>query len=388
MLFKAHRVHSFKESYKLCGPILETLTRDPESFRVREIRANEDSVKSILDNIHSGDTFFKLFNEQRQPLEKEPKDLFYNEADALEDKILFAEENVGSGLGLLARGDTNKLHKLEFEGPDMERFIYDLDTDEELPEDDDLEHTCGDSGNSSENADDWDDEDEDDDFDSHNTDSEEREPIGEEMQAFIEYWARHSQRNIKENVEEQFEQFVRRESSRGKCFKIFRSPLEATNVSAAFKEGWHQADLEPGALDRYMEALEIVEKMEQCLRQKCPHFNLRLPVFLDVHPEAHRHVIRDMKKALAMMALFFPFGFEKIVDEYPGDLAGHLIFNQGERAKNRLDRRTPQNNKLRGPDFFKEFEDKFEKNYEWCPDEWDQAVRPIVAKCTLLNYID
>lgn len=153
---------------------------------------------------------------------------------------------------------------------------------------------------------------------------------------------------------------------------------------AAFKQCWHQADLEPGALDRYIEALNIVGKMEQCLRQKCPHFTLRLPVFLDVHPDAHRRVFQDMKKALAMMALFFPVGFEKMVDEYPGDLAGHLILNQGERAKHRPDRRTPQNNKLRGPDFFKEFEDKIEKNSEWFPDEWDQAIRPIIAKCKLL----
>lgn len=223
MLFKAHRVHNFKESYKLCGPILETLTRDTESFRVREIRANEESVKSIFDDIHSGDTFFKLFNEQRQPLEKIPKDLFYNDADALEDKVLFAEEDVGPGLGLLARGDTNELNKLEFDGPNMERFVYDLDTDEELPEDDDLEHTCGDSEDPSENADDWDEyeDEEDDDFDSQNTDSEEREPISEELKAFIDYFTRHTpKRDPDENMEEQFDQFVRRESSRGTRHKI------------------------------------------------------------------------------------------------------------------------------------------------------------------------
>ena len=163
----------------------------------------------------------------------------------------------------------------------------------------------------------------------------------------------------------------------------FRLPFEATDVLAAFKEGWHEADLEPGASDRYIEALAFVEKMETCLRQKCPHFTLRLPVFLDVHPQAHRRVFRDMKKALAMMALFLPISFENVVDEYKGDITSHLLINQGERAKNRLDRRSPQSNKLKGADFFKEFEDKFEKDYEWCPDEWDRAVRPIIAKCKL-----
>lgn len=219
MLFKAHRVHSHKDSYKLLGPILETLTRDAESFRVREIRANEDAVKSIFDDINSEDTVFKMFNERRQPLEKAHKDLFYKEADALEDKILFAEEDVGPGLGLLAGEDTNKLNKLEHEGPNMERFIYDLDTDEEIPEDDDdLEHTCGDSGDSSENADDWEDEDdEDDDLDSQNTDGGDQKPVSEELQAFLDYVARHSmsKRDPNENMEEQFDQFVRRESSRG-----------------------------------------------------------------------------------------------------------------------------------------------------------------------------
>ena len=159
--------------------------------------------------------------------------------------------------------------------------------------------------------------------------------------------------------------------------------MEETDVLAAFKEGWHQADLEPGARERYLEALNIVEKMETCLRQKCPLFTLGLPVFLDVHPQAHRRVFRDMRKALAMMALFFPIGFEKFVDDYDGDLANHMIINQGERAKNRLDRRNPLSNTLRQADFFKEIEDTFEKNYEWCPDEWDQALRPIVAKCKM-----
>lgn len=148
----------------------------------------------------------------------------------------------------------------------------------------------------------------------------------------------------------------------------------------AFKEGWHQADLEPGARERYLEALDLVEKMETCLRQKWPYFVLRLPVFLDVHPEAHRRVFRDMRKAFAMMALFFPVGVEKFSEDYEGDLTGHMIINQGERAKNRLDRRTPQSSKVRPAEFFKELEDVHQNNFDWCPDEWDQAVRPIIAK--------
>lgn len=217
MLFKAHRVHSVKDGYKLLGPILETLTRDAESLRVREIRANEDAVKSIFDEIHSGDTVFQFFNERRQPIEKLP-DLFYNEVDALEEKILFAEEEVGSGLGLLAGDHTNKLNMLEVEGPSIERFVYDLDTDEEAPEEDDFEYTSGDSGDSSDEWEDDEDEDEDEDddeFDGEN--SEEKKPMSEELQAFVDYISKHSmsKRDPNANMEEQFEQFVRREASRG-----------------------------------------------------------------------------------------------------------------------------------------------------------------------------
>lgn len=106
-------------------------------------------------------------------------------------------------------------------------------------------------------------------------------------------------------------------------------------------------------------------------------------VFLDLHPDAHRRVFRDMRKAFAMMALFFPVGIEKLVDNYQGDVGGHLIMNQGERAKNRLDRRTPLSNKLRPAKFWKEFDEVTTGgNYEEFPDEWTQAVRPIIAKCT------
>lgn len=127
--------------------------------------------------------------------------------------------------------------------------------------------------------------------------------------------------------------------------------------------------------------------METCLRQKWPYFVLRLPVFLDVNPEAHRRVFRDMRKAFAAMALFFPVGIDKLVDEYEGDLIGHMIINQGERAKNRLDRRTPQSNKLRPTDFFKELEDVYEKYHQWVHEEWDQALRLIIAKCKMTMLI-
>jgi hypothetical protein len=146
----------------------------------------------------------------------------------------------------------------------------------------------------------------------------------------------------------------------------------------AFKETWHQSDLEPGARGRYLEAMALAEKMDECLCRKWPLFVLGPTLFLDVNPGAHRRVFRDMRKAFSMMALFFPAGVEKFVDEYEGDLLGHMIINQGERAKNPPDRRTPQSNKTRPAEFWKE-RHRVKETREEFPEEWDKAIRPIIA---------
>jgi hypothetical protein len=217
MLYKAHRIQDIRESYKLAGPILQTLTRDCDSLRVREIRANEDAVKSIYDTICDEETQFRFYNELREPVESIPKHVFYNEADALEDKILFAEEEVGPNLGLLAGEPKNSMTTLENQGPDMMRFVYDLDTDDELPDDDDdddvedPEHSCDDC---SENSDDW----EGDEMENSSADDDDI-PASEDVKAFAQYVMRHSESspNPNQNVEERLDQFFRREASRGIC---------------------------------------------------------------------------------------------------------------------------------------------------------------------------
>jgi hypothetical protein len=403
MLFKAHRIQHIRESYKLLAPILQTLTRDSDSLRVREIRANEDAVESIYDVIHHEETQFKLFNERREPIENIPKDLFYNEADAIEDKILFAEEEVGPSLGLLSGGEVNSLNKLESTIPDMKRFVYDLDTDDELPDDEAHgEHTCG---KSSESEDDW----EEDDFDSdsaHDGVTKEKstnDQVTEEQSAndeamdgkidtaevkvFARYLKRHAKSNLdpSDNMHEQFGQFIRREACKGMCHLIL-SIRGGTNAILAFKESWHQADLEPGARERYLDAMELAETMEKLLLQKRPIFMLGPCIFLDLNPNAHRRVIRDMQKAFAMMALFFPLSIQKAVGEYEGDLIGHMIMNQEERSKTLPDRKKPLSNMLRPKEFWEEWDviNRRGNLSEKFPDEWDQALRPIVARCKII----
>lgn len=211
------------------APILDTLTREPDTLRVREIRANEDGVRSIYKEIHNEETVFKLFNEHRKPIEKIPKDLLYNDVDALEDQILFGEE-VNPNDDLFSGNDTNNLNRLESQGPDINRFIFDLDTDEELSDDEDCEDSCEDC---SEDAGDWEEdeedeeaeeaeeEDDDDDEENYDIDSEGLnnilEPRSGDGWSFGEYVVNFAKAkgDPMKQMEEQFVQFVRREASRG-----------------------------------------------------------------------------------------------------------------------------------------------------------------------------
>ena len=75
-----------------------------------------------------------LENETQKPTQFHEPDLskFYNEADVLEDEILFPEQTASGDVGGLFRGHETAMQDFMSKGPDWERFIHDLDTDEEL----------------------------------------------------------------------------------------------------------------------------------------------------------------------------------------------------------------------------------------------------------------
>jgi hypothetical protein len=107
------------------------LTTDPDSHRVRDIKPGED-VMSVYDEIHDeGTTFIFRDNRSMEPREQPPKYLFYNEVDALEDQVLFPEEHQGDTAKASVLEITNALRRIEDGDLPLERFIYDLDTDEE-----------------------------------------------------------------------------------------------------------------------------------------------------------------------------------------------------------------------------------------------------------------
>lgn len=134
-MLKARRATEPKEMYLHLKPILSTLTRDKETGRARDIRPNSDE-NSIYDDMTGPTTRFvfgKGFGASKPEDLSEHIDpavswaLFYNEADAMEDVILFPDEE-----NLKVGEIVTRISQFEREGPLFSRFINDLDVDEHL----------------------------------------------------------------------------------------------------------------------------------------------------------------------------------------------------------------------------------------------------------------
>jgi hypothetical protein len=170
LLIKAHRFCTGLDLYNLSAPVLKTLTRDPTSHRVRKLKPGE-TLLSLDGQIHSDETRF-VFANATTGQEESPNKLFYNQADMLEDQVLFPEESQEDPSKAPFREPTGGLSKFENEGINFGRFVLDLDSDldefdreHEQYEDtyiDDHEH---DEEHEDEDGEDEDDEDDDEDED-------------------------------------------------------------------------------------------------------------------------------------------------------------------------------------------------------------------------------
>ena len=133
-LIKALRLCTPQDLYNPAESALRTITRDTVTLRARDIKPGEQ-VDSIWDTIQKGRMSSWLLEDNKQkPTEVHEPDVskFYNEADVLEDAILFPEQTASGTVGGLFRGHETAMQDFMSKGPDWERFIHDLDTDEEL----------------------------------------------------------------------------------------------------------------------------------------------------------------------------------------------------------------------------------------------------------------
>ena len=384
MLFKAHRFHDMRDAYTLATPILKTVTRDPNSHRVREIKPGEE-VESLYDDIHHPGTQFVIFDDKRQPIDKIPRNLFYTDADMLEDQVLFPEETQGSGEDDTVGAAFDSLVALEEHGPDMERFFYDLDTDEDVPVRKPGSTDGGPAGDEdNESSSSWEDENDEEDYVDLELDLNKlvpsHTPADDQMNEFVSYLMRHKKPSLNSDsaMMEHYQRFMKRESSKGMAIITFMWLL--TNTALVFKESWHRADFKPGAGQRYVKSADLVKKMKNCLGS---NWSITGPLaFLDVNPFEHRRVLPDMRLAYAMMALFFTSDSEISKTMLEMNIHEHLILNQAERVKTLPDRRTYHSNKTRPKEFWKEWDELprtsfFSDNF---PIEWDMKIRPMIAR--------
>ena len=131
MLIKAHRFCSGKDIYRPASHVLKTITREEKTHRVRDIKPGE-VVESIWDQIADPRAKFLFIGSNTELRPEAHHYLLYNESDALEDAVLFPEESQKAENAMIPHQSTQALHAFEHEGPSMVKFIFDLDTDDEV----------------------------------------------------------------------------------------------------------------------------------------------------------------------------------------------------------------------------------------------------------------
>lgn len=130
MLIKAIRATKGKDMYKPAASILKTLYRDEDSH-YRDFRPGDpqqlvnqwDYLQDERSKFYYGD----IDGPDRMPTEPTdlwPNQLFYNDADALEDEVLFPEERAEEeSIAQPAVGKKDSLRAFEEEDFSMKRFV-------------------------------------------------------------------------------------------------------------------------------------------------------------------------------------------------------------------------------------------------------------------------
>jgi hypothetical protein len=131
MLIKAHRFRSGMDFYRPAAHVLKTITREEKTHRVRDIKPGE-VVESIWDQMTSPPAQSTSSDTNNKLPPGAHHYLLYNESDALEDAVLFPEESQKAEDAMIPHQSAHAVHAFENEGPSIVKFIFDLDTDDEV----------------------------------------------------------------------------------------------------------------------------------------------------------------------------------------------------------------------------------------------------------------
>ncbi|KAL7625951.1 hypothetical protein AAE478_002720 [Parahypoxylon ruwenzoriense] len=427
-LRKALRITKPLDVYNHREPFLRGLTRDRETMRVRSIQPGEQ-VESLWDDVtNPSNTFFTADVLNKKVLESNGEAhvdaspyLFYNEADAAEDLVLFADELITPDRNVPFKEVSNPITRLETTPTTMinvmaegARKISKRDKDlSHLPDaDDDDDWSTDESGSEG--------------------DSDEKRivshwslpQIWEDSIAIINH----------SHISNDKKQLLRRigllsESSdkiRGginslngvesKLKEVDRIMVMERDRGAAFIEGFHAGDLEPGAQEKYAETCKILNGIlgshQTSGSTDWVWFLVDMLDWLELRtdyntysrePRAgwpHPFIAQDIIKAFVSMALFFPNVevCKPVVDFFKSEEGAKykdtVILKPEERAKTLPDCRMRTSFRYRPKEFWSEWEGvlkEAKKNHKFYADiypmKWSVAIRPIIMKLYLAGVI-
>ncbi|KAK6949802.1 hypothetical protein Daesc_008123 [Daldinia eschscholtzii] len=427
-LRKAWRVSKPFDVYRHREPFLRGLTRDKETMRVRSIQPGEQ-VESLWDDVSDpSNTFLTadivnktvLKTSGEAHVESSPY-LFYNDADAAEDMVLFSDELVTPNRNVPFREVTNSITRLETTPATMinvlaegARSLSKREKDlSDLPDADDDEDWSTDLESDSDGDGEkkianhwslpqlWEDAIA---MINHNHISSERKRLLRQVGLLSEYSnVIRGGINSLDGVElklKEADKIMVMEKDRGD----------------AFKEAFHAGDLEPGAQEKYAEAREILSGIlgshQTSESTDWIWFLVDILAWLGLRTDykeytregragwPHPFIAQDIIKAFVSMAMFFPnLELCQPVADFFESTEGQkykdsVLLKLDERARNIPDCRAKTSFKYRPKEFWREWEGVLKeaktKNKFYAdiyPMEWSIAIRPIIAKLYLAGII-
>ncbi|KAF2197150.1 hypothetical protein GQ43DRAFT_484368 [Delitschia confertaspora ATCC 74209] len=425
-LMRALRVRDQKDCFSLARPIIETITRDPETKRARTIRPGE-KVNSIWDDINNSTSGVVKWSPDTGEIDEGTHGIMtshkYSEADEIEDVYLFPMEAAGKLKNNLYKKHMNAMEKFESKPPiDLRRWVKDADTDDTLSEDEyDTSELEDDDGDSS-----WETEEDEMEGYGYEMDSASTPPEGD-VHAAIELLTNNFKQSLSFNIRPDYFLGILRNQNRslysqlpksirnsdrdliGACrFSLMsQSALSDTrheNIEAdflrhidrekskIFKECFHKADMEPGAAAKLFELQLMVVRMDFFLMDRITTGPFELLALMDPDAELiteERRIVTDAFMAHAAVSLFFDDAEAFLSSDYGRFFEkDSLLLNQTERAQQIPDRRTRKSNKTMPKELWAEWDKLLKDNgreqgtnaHDIYPREWSVIVRPIIMR--------
>ncbi|KAH7304580.1 hypothetical protein B0I35DRAFT_484412 [Stachybotrys elegans] len=369
-LRNAWRIKQPRDVYQHKQALLRTLTREKETMRVRQIKPGEN-VSSLWGDVTSPSVEFRLFDVNMKSHDVRTRTdadfvrspyLFYNEASAAEDRVLFPDELVSNKESVPFRELKNGISRLDSGSLDsrlkiIARGMEALDIGE-------------DPFRATENI----------------MDNEK-----DSIWALPKVWdtglkqLRKDQPTIQEKTLLQRVGLLRPHKSLSLADRLEfsdRQEVMERDRSIGFKSSFHQGDLEPGSNDRWQEVEEKIKTMLNNTHVGSTKWILFLAEILawlklradykeyneDPHaPWPHGFIAQDLVSAFSKVAMFFP-----------NSETTHLVtmFIKFDTFKESL------LDKFRPDKFWKDWEAHSKGPGYWVdtyPMDWSLAVRPIIA---------